>query len=82
MELVYDDHIEAVRLNIVDAVGERLHRSKDVATRLRALAADKSLFKPRLAQDELEDLLALAEDLVAVSDEEQGITHTLDRVAA
>ena len=77
MKLVHDDHIESVRLNIVDPVGKGLHRGKDVATRVWTFAANQPLTEPRLAQDELEDLLALTQDLVAVRDEEQGMTHTL-----
>ena len=75
--IVHDDHVEAVGFDFVDAVGKGLHRGKDVATRVWTLAADQPLTKTRLAQDELEDLLALTQDLVAVRDEEQGTPHTL-----
>ena len=66
----------------VDAVGKGLHRSKDVATRARTRAADQPLAKPRLPEHKLEDLLALAEDLVTVRDEEQGMTRRPGRAAA
>ena len=77
MKLVHDDHVEIVRIDLVDAVGKGLHRGKDVVTRAWTLAADQPLTKPRLPEHELEDLLALAEDLVTVRDEEQGMTCAL-----
>ena len=45
-----------------------------MTTRVRAFSADEPLAEPRLAQHELEDLLALPENLVPVGDEEKGIT--------
>ena len=77
MKLVHDDHVEIVRIDLADAVGKGLNRSKDVVSRARALAADQPLTEPRLAQYELKDLLALTEDLVAVCDEEQGTNRPL-----
>ena len=77
MKLVHDDHVEIVWIDLVDAVGKGLHRSKDVVTRAWTLAADQPFTKPRLTEHKLEDLLALAEDLVTVRDEEQGMTYAL-----
>ena len=77
MKFVHDDHIEAVGFDFVHTVGKGLYRGKDMATRVWALAANQPLTEPRLAQDELEDLLALTENLVAVRDEKQGTSHTL-----
>lgn len=41
----------------------------------RTLSADEALPEGRLAEDELEDLLALTEDLVPVGDEEERVSR-------
>ena len=71
VELVHDDDVEGIRSELVHTVGERLHGGEDVAAGRRTLPADEALPEGRLAEDELEDLLALTEDLVPVGDEEE-----------
>ena len=77
VELVHNDDVEGVGSDVLDAGGERLHRGEDMAAGLWSLAADEPLAEAGLAQDELEDLLALAEDLVPVCDEEEGVPRAL-----
>ena len=69
MKLVHDDHVEIGWVDFVDPVGQGLHRGKNVPTCAWTLAADQPLTEPGLAEDDLEHLLALPEDFVAVRDE-------------
>ena len=71
VELVHDHNVELSRVQLVDRSVQRLDRREHVIPMDRALSRDEALPEHRIVNHQPEDFLALLEDLVAVSHEQQ-----------